>query len=265
MIPFQQVLVLAAGFSMATAFSQKFSFFPNPSSSMSLSLANPKQEEHWRDFLKFGGSEPSFDVIARTKEYTSTVAYRKFSLSDINEDSYDQDNYVFRGPVIGPLTRKDLLESNTAFGIQTTFPDLNREAFGFSVDPENPYRVLYFERWKATMKGDLNFRMTTPANGKQSISPIMSFSLVWNPEGRIVYETLSGAIDRFEGTSMGKVAVFGLLQTAGIPLPSTPNPLLAAAQKINRLLNVEGQAYSKDEDIPSWWKSKARGADPNDM
>jgi hypothetical protein len=144
-------------------------------------------------------------------------------------------------------------------------PDLNREAFGFSVDPENPFRVLYFKRRKATMKGDLNFTIKAPANGKQSISPIMSFSVVWDPEGRIFYETLSGAIDPFEGTTMGKVAVFGLLQTAGIPLSGTPNPFLAAAQKINRLLNVQGQAYSKDEDIPSWWKSKARGADPCDM
>jgi hypothetical protein len=63
----------------------------------SSSLANPKQEKHWRGFfLKFGGSEPSVDVIASTKKYTSTEAFPKFSLSDINinDDRYDQqENY----------------------------------------------------------------------------------------------------------------------------------------------------------------------------
>jgi hypothetical protein len=26
-----------------------------------------------------------------------------------------------------------------------------------------------------------------------------------------------------------------------------------------------GSPWSKDADIPGWWKSKAKGADPNDM
>ena len=46
-----------------------------------------------------------------------------------------------------------VVRTNSVFGLDSAFPDLERSAFGFTVDPENPYRVLYFERWKGTNSG----------------------------------------------------------------------------------------------------------------
>ena len=108
----------------------------------------------WMDYLKFGGSTPSFDVLAKTREYTSTPGYRAFRLRDIPTDYY-ADDYVFRGPIVGPFNRDDLVSTNLAFGLDSAFPDLERSAFGFTVDPENPYRVLFFERWKGTNSGPI--------------------------------------------------------------------------------------------------------------
>jgi len=219
------------------------------------------------DFLKFGGQQPSFDVIEKTKRYTSEAGYNTFILKNIPTDYYD-DRYIFRGPIVGPINRKDLIDSNSAFKLENAFPDLDRQTFGFTVDPENPFRVLFFERWIATHTGELNLidLLKAPPTGNKSISPVMPFSIVWTPEGKIIYEHLTTAMDRFEGNTKGKVAVFGLLETAGISLNNgIGDPVLIFQQKLNRFLNGPAQVFSKDKDIPSWWKSKARGGDPNDM
>jgi len=222
---------------------------------------------HWLDVLKFGGSTPSFDVIEKTKQYTSEPGYRAFNLATIPTD-YFSDEYVFRGPIIGPVNRKELVETNTNFELFKSFPDLDRGAFGFTVDPENPYRVMFFERWKATHTGELNLAglIKAEATGNKCISPVMPYSVVWTPEGTIIYEHLTTALDRFEGNTMGKVAAFGLFETAGISIGNTVgDPILTAQQKFNRLINGPAQAYSKAEDVPSWWKSKAVGAEVNDF
>eukprot|EP00562_Extubocellulus_spinifer_P015436 CAMPEP_0178569238 /NCGR_PEP_ID=MMETSP0697-20121206/16377_1 /TAXON_ID=265572 /ORGANISM="Extubocellulus spinifer, Strain CCMP396" /LENGTH=275 /DNA_ID=CAMNT_0020203475 /DNA_START=160 /DNA_END=987 /DNA_ORIENTATION=+ len=222
---------------------------------------------HWLDVLKFDGTTPTFDVIDKTIRYTSEPGYRSFNLKDIPTDYYSED-YVFRGPIVGPINREDLVRTNTIFGLDTAFPDLDRKAFGFTVDPDNPYRVLYFERWTATHAGDLSIDGLPPlaATGNRSEQPIMPFSVVWNPEGKIIYEHLTTAVDRFEGNTGGKVAVFGLLETAGLPLDNNVgNPILVLQQKLGRFLNGPAQVYSRVEDVPSWWKSKAVGAEKNDM
>jgi len=229
--------------------------------------SSSSSSSHWLDYLKFGGRQPDFDVIERTERYTSEPGYRSFSLRDIPADYYDQERYVFRGPIVGPINRKDLVQTNTAFGLEKAFPDLDRQPFGFSVDPENPFRVLFFERWVAKHSGDLDLLglYEAPATHRISVSPVFPFSVVWTPDGKIIYEHLTTAVDRFEGNTRGKVAVFGLLETAGISLDnSVGNPILAFQQKVNRFLNGPAQTHSRDEDIPSWWKSKARGAEPND-
>ena len=228
---------------------------------------NTKLNASFLDFLKWGGSEPDFDVLEKTKQYVQEEGYISFNLKKIPADFYDE-RYVFRGPIVGPISRKDLVETNTQFGLDQSFPDLKREPFGLSVDPENPYRVLFFERWKATHTGDFNLLglIRTDASHRKSISPAFPFSITWTPEGKIIYECLSTAVDRFEGNTKGKVAVFGLLETAGLPIDnSVGNPFLAMAQKMGRALNLPAQTYSREENIPSWWKSSAMAADPNDM
>jgi hypothetical protein len=188
-------------------------------------------------------------------------------LRDIPKEYYAED-YVFRGPIVGPISRKDLVETNTSFGLELAFPDLDRQAFGFCVDPNNPFRCLYFERWTATSSGELRLPglPPVPPSGKKSVSPAFPFSVVWNPEGKIIYEHLTTAVDRFEGNTMGKVAVFGLLQTAGLPLEnSVGNQVLVLQQKLNRWIGGPAQVYSKKEDVPGWWKSEAVGAEPNDV
>ena len=57
------------------------------------------------------------------------------------------DDFIFRGPVIGPLNKRDYKEVLDYFSIYKAFPDMDPNCFGFTVDPENPLRVWYFVRY----------------------------------------------------------------------------------------------------------------------
>ena len=99
-------------------------------------------------------------------------------------------------------------------------------------------------------------------------TPIHITSIVWNPQGKILYECISPPVDRFEGNTKGAGAVFGLLAGAGLQLPaSMGDSALMLQQRLNTdvLRGVFGKTWSTDAEIPAWWKSKAREADPNDM
>ena len=86
--------------------------------------------------------------------------------------------------------------------------DLDRGIFGMAVDPNNPYRVLFFERWTATNTGPLKVGpLTIPATGKRVETPVHVTSLVWNPDGKIIYQAISPPVDRFEGSTKGTGAI----------------------------------------------------------
>ena len=211
------------------------------------------------EYLKFDG-KPTFDVIAKTADYVSSQSW------ELDESIYDKD-YVLRGPVIGPINRKDLRGSQTGLGLKEAFPDINIETFGYTIDPENPYRCFYFQRWRATHSADLDsYGDIFPATGIEMETPVSVFSVVWTPEGKIIYEQVGAVVDRFEGNTQGKAAVFGLLHTAGLKLNANPGDVLfGAIQRLGHFLGGRGRSWSKEEDIPKWWVSPSRGADETDQ
>ena len=133
------------------------------------------------EYLKFD-KNPTFDVLAKTQQYVESQQ------AGISEEWY-ADDYVLRGPVVGPVTRKDLKESQSGLGLLGAFPDIKIDTFGYTVDPENPYRCFYFQRWRATHTEDMDvFGTIYPATNNEMETPLSTFCVVWNPEGKIVYE-----------------------------------------------------------------------------
>lgn len=227
---------------------------PRPTGKSFKSQSSPMFE-----YLKFDRN-PQFDVLAKTQAYLDT-----FEDGGPGDEWYAED-YVLRGPVVGPLIRKDLQQSQKGLGIKVAFPDIRIDSFGLTIDPENPYRCFYYQRWRATHTEDLDsFGDIYPATGNEMETPVSCFSAVWNPEGKIIYEYVGAVVDRFEGNTQGKAAVFGMLHTAGLKLSASPgDKVFAFIQRLADFSGKAGRSMSREGDIPNWWTSKSRGADPSD-
>ena len=154
---------------------------------------NDLRENNIYEFLKWGGSTPDFDVIEKTKEYLSYAESRTMP-----DPSWYHKDYLLRGPVIGPINRKDLSEVQSGFDFLAAFPDLRIVTFGHTIDPENPYRCLYFQRWTATHTGTLKLGGQNLQPTYNNIElPVSVFSVVWTPEQKIIYEQVGAVVDRY--------------------------------------------------------------------
>jgi len=214
------------------------------------------------EFLKFDG-KPTFDVIAKTTEHIEITQKRE---PGTYEDIFDK-RYVLRGPVIGPINRADLALSQKGLGLKAAFPKMNIDTFGYTIDPENPYRCLFFQRWRAIQENDLDvYGDIFPATKTEAEMPVSVFSIVWTPEGKIIYEQVGAVVDRFEGNTEGKAAVFGMLHHAGLKLGGNPGDVVfGLIQRLGHAVGGKGRSYSEDSDVPSWWVSQSRGADGTDQ
>ena len=207
------------------------------------------------------GELPTFDVLAKTIEFATTK-------DDGKRNQMYAPDYVFRGSIIGPITREDVQNAQEGFQIRDAYPNIDTRAFGFTVDPDNPFRCYYFERWEGTNSGDLSIggiKMKATDNDVKLPTHIMS--LHFNREGQVRYTCLSSPLDRFEGNTQGAGAVFGLLVGGGLNSgnANVGDPFLRLQQRLTHVIGTFGRGWSKEVDIPRWWASKARGADPTDM
>jgi hypothetical protein len=224
-------------------------------------------------FVAFGGSRTIqrstvLNMAAQNFTPEELIAMAKTFIANPSPDLMAED-YVFRGPVIGPLVKKDITGTikGVASDIKTAFPDMQMNTFGFVADdPIEPMRVWYFVRPRGTFLGDFKTPFeTVKPTGAKLIGPPEVRSLTFNNEGKIKYATVGYNVDRFTGdTTKGKGAVFGLYEVIGKPINGNPgSKLTRLLQKIATYL-PEGtipRSYSKEEDIPSWWTDKRRGAD----
>jgi len=231
--------------------------------STSTAATKTKSQSPIFEYLKFDGT-PSFDVFAKTKEYVETVTAGQ----QLPESLFDEE-YVLRGPVIGPINHADLAASQKGLGLREAYPDFRIDSFGYTIDPENPYRCFYFQRWRAVQEAPLDAYGDLYSDGigiGEAEMPVGVFSVVWTPDEKIVYEQVGAVVDRFEGNTSGKAAVFGLLHHAGLKLEGSPgNPLFRILQRLGHAIGGRGRSWSREDEIPRWWASTSRGADETDQ
>ena len=181
------------------------------------------------------------------------------------------DDYVFRGPVIGPLVKKDFIETlkGVAGGpdsLEIAFPDLNVNVFGITADdPIEPNRVWYFVRPRGNFTGPFEHPVvgTIEPTGAEYIAPPEARSVVFNDEGKIVYQTVGYVTDRFTGdTTGGRGAVFGMYAVMGQEIDATVgSPTTTLLQKLAMFLPGIPKSYSDPKDWPKWWKDTRKGAE----
>ena len=196
------------------------------------------------------------ELISMTKDY----------LENPSPDWWSED-FVFRGPVIGPLCKKDLVNTLGANSdLQKAFPDLQMNPFGFSADdPIDKNRVWFFVRPRGTFTGPFNHPtkgLIEPTNAAY-IAPPEVRSVIFDASGKIKYQSVGYVADRFTGdTTGGRGAVFGQYAVMGEELDPNPGSwTLTFLQKLSEYLPDVPRSYSRPEDIPDWWKDERMGAE----
>eukprot|EP00979_Chaetoceros_neogracilis_P004978 scaffold850_cov219-Chaetoceros_neogracile.AAC.5 len=192
-------------------------------------------------------------------------------VADPSPDKLASD-FVFRGPVIGPLCKNDFVATLTSVssggaGLADAFPDLQSNTFGFSVDPTEPNRVWYFTRPRGTFLGPFDHPVVgrIEPTGDKYVGPPEARSIIVDDEGLIKYQSVGYSVDRFTGdTTGGAGAVFGMYAVMGEKLDDTVgSPVMVFLQWLSSIL-PEGtvpKSYSRKEDLPSWWKDERMGSE----
>jgi len=177
--------------------------------------------------------------------------------SPYDEDVF-ADDFVFRGPFVGPLNKKDYLATMDAFGIYKAFPDISSNAWGFNIDPENPNRVWFMVRNTGTFTGEplapdsLNFK----PNGAELQGCPETFSIIFDEEEKMKYLSVGYVADRFDGNTQGKGAAFGIFNVIGLPVPKVGPALRFLQWFSSEIYGKPPLSYSTD--VPEWWSNKSQ-------
>lgn len=196
-------------------------------------------------------------------ELARDIVYSKSGFYSAGDKSVYSDEFVFRGPLVGPLNKEDYFKVMNTFQIYKAIPDINPNAFGFSVDPRDSNRIWFFVRNTGTFTGELGLSVgngiTIPPNGKSIDGCIESFSLLFDENQKVKHLTVGYVADRFEGNTGGLGAVFGIFHAIGLPIPK--GPILRSLQFMaSEVFNQDAKTYST-KNIPSWWKSDLKAGD----
>eukprot|EP00529_Nitzschia_sp_RCC80_P030511 CAMPEP_0113485098 /NCGR_PEP_ID=MMETSP0014_2-20120614/24308_1 /TAXON_ID=2857 /ORGANISM="Nitzschia sp." /LENGTH=291 /DNA_ID=CAMNT_0000378733 /DNA_START=144 /DNA_END=1019 /DNA_ORIENTATION=+ /assembly_acc=CAM_ASM_000159 len=240
---------------LATAVEETAASFSEPSSSSSSTTSSSPQ-------LPPIETAPAADhpLIQAAHKF----AYSQSGFYSPYDESMFSDEFVFRGPYIGPLNKQDYFSTMDTFGIYKAFPDISPNCFGYSIDPQNPNRVWFMVRNTGTFTGEpgLGFGGDAyfPPNGATLQGSPETFSIIFDEDQKVKHLTVGYVADRFEGNTAGKGAAVGIFHVIGLPFPS-PGPGLKLAQWLGtEVANMGAKSYST-ENIPSWWKSEEKASE----
>lgn len=117
------VIAVANGCSAFNAFTQvKNSFAPTRYDGPPPSQVNT---ESWLDILEYD-QPPTFDVLSKTIDFATRKTYEE-------RNEFLAEDYVFRGPIIGPISFEDVKKTQQGFQITDAFPNLETRPFGFTI------------------------------------------------------------------------------------------------------------------------------------
>jgi len=186
------------------------------------------------------------------------------------------DDFVFRGPVIGPLVKTDYIEVLDYFRVYEAFPDVAPNCFGFVVDQSDPLKVRFFVRATGTYQNPLRGFLgmaaakVAPPDGRDYRGSTEAWSILFDDEHTMLVRCLIAGyvVDRFEDatTTGGRGLTFGILSTLGIPLPTAPGSLaLRLNQWVAGWSSGKGGLFPRSvsdvDAVPRWWTDSRRGAD----
>lgn len=171
--------------------------------------------------------------------------------------------------MIGPLCKTDIVETLGKVGsnLASAFTDFQANAFGFTADdPIESNRVWYFVRPRGTFLGAFDHPVVgrIEPTGAKLVGPPEARSMIFDDDGKIKHVSVGYVVDRFTGdTTGGRGAVFGQYAVMGQEIDaSIGSPVMLFIQWLSNQLpdGTFPKSYSKEQDIPLWWKDSRRGS-----
>lgn len=173
------------------------------------------------------------------------------------------EEFVFRGPVIGPLCKKDYMKTLGTIKMYEAISDMKPNSFGYCIDPMQKGRVWVFTRYTGINTGDFNLGLKVKATGKPIKSAVEANSITFDELGKVKLLTVGyiADIDDPGNKAAGFGAAVGVFNALGISLPKgklfsvLQGIIYRLGNKIDSPLLNDLRGISREEDIPDWYKS----------
>lgn len=212
--------------------------------------------------LVIGSSPPQTKVVSLAKEFIEKASGIYGPLDD---EMYSED-FVFRGGMIGPLNKKDYLATMRWLGVADAF-ELEANAFGFTVDPQNPNCVRYFVRNTGEHVGGFLNGALQPRDGYRKINgPLETAQIIFDDAGKVKFLTAGNVVAskmELEETNTGGLgAIVGLMHAVGYPLlakggsyPFVRNFNTGASRLLDTFDLVGALPKTSSVSLPEWYKA----------
>lgn len=203
------------------------------------------------------------ELIAKAKEFLDegTGFY-----SSLRPELLDEE-FIFRGGVVGPLNKDDYLRTMTLLGVSDAF-DLTSNYFGFAADPDVPNSVRFFIRnrgehvkpWQPW--GAFPPLPLSPKAGQTSVvAPTETARLIFSDNGAVKHFATGLVVGKYEQevNTNGLGAVLGLFNAIGVGQIGG----LALSQQVRDFSNFAADQFpsleipktkTSTEKVPAWWK-----------
>lgn len=201
------------------------------------------------------------DVVELTKDFLKSASgyYSPVDASKLDEA------FVFRAPTIGPLNKKDYMQTMTNLQTYVGFPDLTPNAFGFTVDPDDELKCIFWTRATGTFSQPWNpygaklEALTIPPTGATARLPTECYSITYTPEGKVKYLTAGYVVNKLEGNTAGYGAVLALFVAAGktdmVNLALNENVRSVGNWLANNVDSSVAKTQSNTDELPRWYAS----------
>ena len=196
---------------------------------------------------------PKADYAARAREWVLNDGFHAPAKASLMAD-----DFVWFGPIVGPLNKQDFLRTVELFKVYEGFPDLKMHLAEFTRDPveENRYwSILRLEGTHTEPQASGTGFSYKSTNNKLDVGP-QCISVTFDADGRVSRYTGGYVVDRTQGKTGMLGAMFAVTKTVGGFVPS-----LRVAKILNaigaRLKNFP-KARSHRDDLPAKWRPLGR-------
>ena len=177
------------------------------------------------------------------------------------------EDFVFRSGIVGPLNKQDYCTTMTKLGVYRAF-DLQSNAFGFCMDPDDEQTVRFYVRYSGRQVADWDVPTTymkAPMPSSPSAPPVQgmteSFCLKFDKQGKVQFFSAGNLVPfgNPKKPTVGKYgAVFGLYNYVNQGFRVDWALMKPNIRKLgNWAAQVMGEEQApprtKSDTIPDWW------------